>query len=320
MGGSLLKKFGARRLQKEEYSEVQDQLISQLAEISDLKFFTIPQCSDKDSHGDIDICVNSSIKDIRSLITSNFITNGTGQNDDIFSFVFRGEFQVDIMCSPVPEFTRNSLAYNDIISVAFGSICKMNGMKLKKSGLYYINPMTNNDILVTSRWSDVLDLFGLEQEIEDESKVGLFQFVCSTPFFNRDAFIEHQEIPRKVNRRSKRPIQDEFIKYVRCSQYAGELLPTSVLHHKILSIDGFQERLKKDNQIQQDNAIMNHMLKTKFNSRMIMDLTGLQGKELGEFIRRFKNDKGGNFQQWVKLTTEEEIIQSIIVFKQEVIS
>jgi hypothetical protein len=317
MGGRLLAKFGARRLQTEEYMEVQNNLISQLEKICDLKFFTIPQCSDKLSHGDIDICVDESIKNIRTLITSNFVTNGTGQNDDIFSFVFQCEFQVDIICSPFPEFARNSLAYNDIISVVFGSICKMNGLKLRKNGLFFINPITNNDILVTSRWDDVLNLFGIDEEIVNESKEGVFQFVCSTPFFNRARFIHESLRKTNIRAKRKRPIQNEFLNYVRQSQNSGGVLSSKVLHHKLLSIDGFSERLDDDNMQHHNLVIMNNLMKTKFSSEMIINLTGLKGKELGDFIKRFKRSKGEDFHHWLNISSEDQIRSDIISFKKE---
>lgn len=303
MGGKLFAKYGTARMSCEEFKIIQGELIDNLRKITSIPFFKIPQLADKESHGDIDLCVNLKPAEIRKLVTEYFLTKGTFQSPDSFSFVFSSEkvegkdVQVDFICTPCPIFAKNFMAYNGLVSMSLGRLCKALGMKMKADGLFFINKETQNEILVTQDFTTVMNMLEIPQmdTMEPETEENVIRNLKKSRFFRHMEPITHTE------RDHKKTVYDEELFRIFSSRIEE--------YHP-----GFFKKVEEDTKIFKEASEVRDMIRRRYNGNIVNALTGLSERHLGDFMKLYKDSKGKDFQEFIENSTEESLNEDILRF------
>ena len=204
-------------------------------------------------------------------------------------------FQVDLIKLGAPEydFALSYYSNNDTGNLV-GRIAKSLFTSLRHDGLYFYHRAGDykfREILLTLDYAKALAFLGYDPVRFSEgfeSLEDIFQFVVSTEFFNNSIYLlENRNYTARVRDR-KRKTYCEFLKW--CEMTPGLTayafpedksvwLPRIVEHFPQFEADYAQSLADLAEQ---------QAVKAKFNGEWVSQLTGLQGKELGFLMKRFK--------------------------------
>lgn len=353
MGGNALKNCKTKRLNKELYLKYEQELINLIQPL--VTFFYIPRYfNEKETFGDIDIVyyINNS-NEFLNLIKNLFNSKDVFYNGDITSFEYN-EFQVDLIKSRPYYFNNHCcfLDFNDFGGI-LGQMISRYELKYGFEGFYYkvhrdhIREHYIDEIHLSSDPQEIFNYLGLDYNHfvrGFETPNEMFQFLstciyCSTKSYSTENI---NTVHRK--RLKHRPVYQKFIEFISTTTPPIPDLPShpalvSLPIHKQHILDYFHCEETYHQIIRLDDE--SKLIKSKFNGGLVMNLTGLEGKELGTFIVFFKkhlsdlntigNDDSDNnnntnntnnnnnksegvdekFNQYILQTTEESIQQLI---------
>lgn len=191
------------------------------------------------------------------------------------------------------EIGKYSFMWSDLGNL-IGRIAHAGYTAHKHDGLYFYfrdQDYMFREIVLTRDYSRALEYLGYDPEwfgrgfntLED-----IFEFAASSKFFNRDIFLlENRNAVARV-RDKKRPAYMGFLKW--CEAHPD--LPGYVFSEDKTSwlprlFEFFPEFKDQYEQAVKDLARQRE-LKTRFNGALVSRITGLEGKELGGFMKRFK--------------------------------
>jgi hypothetical protein len=147
------------------------------------------------------------------------------------------------------------------------------------------------EILLTREYEAALFFLGYDPERFREGFENLediFKFVAGSRYFNRDIFLLENRNAQSRIRDRKRPTYTKFLTW--CEDrpnlpgYTYPAEKSTWLAHLAEHFPAFREAYEKAIQdLEQQRAV-----KAKFNGEFVSRLTGLQGKELGALMKRFK--------------------------------
>ena len=305
MGGNALKQFGVIRLSDKEYHFIANELKSRLVKLfPELRFDIIPAFKTKFSFGDLDILYSgNNITKFQETILTSFNPTGYINNGDCLSItypVFESQlFQVDFI-KTTPEahdFSLNYFSYNDLGNLC-GRVYKKMGLKFGHKGLLYIVRDPNNEntvikeILVTRDWDYVINLgkFPKYDHMRFIELKDVFDYVIASPYFNQDIFLLENRNHISRVRDKKRETYMTFLKYIKIKSDLPKFdwnksdIKSVILNKLFTDFPEFKQTY--DGVIQQ--YINNKRLREKFNGDLVREWTGLEGKELGSFIKSIK--------------------------------
>lgn len=325
MGGNALKNCFTRRYQKDEYNLLCNEVLEILSKSEDIYKAVIPYAyRNKESFGDMDIVISFKKNlDLAAYIKKAFDSKEIKSNGDCLSFEYK-EFQIDLIKENDHfKTTVEYLNWNDLGNI-IGRVAHKFGLKYGHKGLLYIakndsgyNP---KELLMSKNILEILEFLGFDYDkytFGFDNINDIYDFVIESKFFNPQifSFEEMNHINRVRNR--KRITYQGFIDYIETidsknreffeyNKNKSIYLARVDYYFPEADIFGFIENYKKEIEIKDK-------VKDKFNGQLIIDLTGLTDKILGEFISYFKNDyyKGLgsdlDFDSWVLLQDKEEI-------------
>lgn len=292
MGGNAMAPFGARRFGRDEYKMLSLEILVKLDHIpGHYGWVEIPSYSSKESFGDLDILCTNVTNEVFQEILRIFGNPPHSRNSGVMSFVYK-ELQVDIISS-LPEDYAISLiyfSYNDLGNL-MGKLYHKFGLKYGHSGL--LLPIRDGDnmlaeVVISRNMYKIFGFLGLDigrftkgfDKLED-----VFDFVISSPYFSPDLFsFENMNSIARIRDR-KRSTYNAFLKYIEGapSDYKVEFdKDKSVYLDKIF--DYFPEAYL-DYKYEREEYAKLQERKAKFNGDLVREWTGLEGKELGEFMR-----------------------------------
>lgn len=264
MGGRAFGKT-MPRLSLPTYSSISQRLVALLkAFYSQVE---IPRClPTKTSFGDVDILVAGEIKPFEPLdvVHSEFVV----RNGNVLSFDFEGH-QVDLL--QYGELTDLKRFFNDFgdLGMLLGIMVSRYGLKLNTKGLYIL---LSNDkkLLLTSNLHSIFELLGMSLEtwrkgFADTNDIFAFLgscCVCSNGL-------------RVNNKHMQRPGVASFLQFLTALNKEPEgkqPFRARAIHYfnKEPDIEAMEEEIKRKAAI-----------KTKFNGRLVMDWTGVTGRDVG---------------------------------------
>ncbi len=306
MGGTALNAQGklTRRVSKDEYNIIEDNIIEILSKYFHNGIFKIPYYREKESFGDLDIIVVKPKLDRDIFIKMLFDEFGSEFhyfNSNVVSFDYK-DFQIDlIFISDTDKITAvNYYSWNDINNL-IGVIAKSFNLKHAHDGLKYVYRGDENsgyykhEIIVSKDLKEIYTFLGFNYEIYEKGFDNLkqmFEFVCSTPYLNVDKFqfIELNAINRVRNK--KRANYQGFLQYLNENNINQKFDITEIYNDNdlLIKIDKFFPKSKLIEQINSFNAEYKiiKLYHEKFNGKIVMKLyPNLTGKKLGEFIHYF---------------------------------
>lgn len=207
-------------------------------------------------------------------------------------------FQVDLirMESEAFDFAMGYFGHGDTGNL-LGRLYHACGLALRHDGLfYYVRDGVNGDykfreIALTRKFEEALPFMGYDPTVFAkgfDTQEDVYRYVASSAYFNPAIFLLENRNAKSRVRDRKRAMYMQFLKF--CEAHPGLTAfqyPTdkSAWLPRIAEyFPGFQA--------QYDQALVDlaqlRAVKAKFNGNWVAQLTGLQGKELGALMKRFK--------------------------------
>lgn len=319
-----------RRLDGKEYKVISVQamnIVRDTLELYSSYIKIIPHYSKKDSFGDCDILVRHdgstviNTSDWRKRLEIAFGSKAVHHtpNSQVTSFEYK-DFQIDIIMVPglVFDFSFGYYAYNDL-GCLLGVICKKMGLSLKSTGLFlpvYFEDQRVTDLLITNSWLEALAIlgcsgykYGVFNELTD-----VFGYAVSSSYFSKELFPLENLNSENRNRNAARPNYMLFLDYITPAAIKNNFSYDE--GHKTPWMDYIIQSypsIVKEYRSVIENCKKTKLLKSKFNGGIVIEQTGLAGKEVGIFLEQFKGSfKSLNeFEVFVMSSSKSTIIDRI---------
>lgn len=302
MGGNVFKELDTCRLDFQTYNLLTNFISTLLSENFKIKFQAIPAYKNKIDFGDLDILFHGIVDYDRintCLNSKRFVRNG---NVTSYAVPVNGKFfQVDLIKVPEDcyDFSLGYFSYNDLGNL-LGRIYHRLGFKFGHLGLRYIvRDKTNSshvikEITITKDFRTALEFVGYDYKrwtqgfntLED-----VFKYAVSIPLANRVIFrLDEINHAARVRDR-KRKTYNQFLTWVNDPSNSipneelanKEILREYFLKKAFLLYPKFRDEYEEVQFLCRKIKLANE----KFNGKIVSDLTGLQGKELGRFMQKF---------------------------------
>ena len=268
------------------------------------------QINSKTSFGDIDIIVPTGhLEAVYAVLRENelpFFTNGI-----VVSYLTHDKVQIDLInIEPSKiEYAVKYFSYGDHGNI-LGRILKHElNVKNSFNGLYYIyrNERFKRDILLTMDYNDVFKLLSLDKEpfYEGfETEYDLFNWIATSPLIKEDAFKLENLTNKDRTRDRKRKFYNQWVAYLLSEEYKK----ISKNKHPEFDLYSYPHLEVKYNEYEKEFKDIKSLY-NKFNGGIVMELTNLTGKDLGNFIANFKRKYT---DEYLNSSSEESIKQIIL--------
>lgn len=316
MGGNALA-TKTRRLDKEEFEEIEAIVCYKLKKYYS-RVAPIQAYFNKETFGDLDIIVSTPRpKQLSWILKQEFQTKEIVINGGVVSFEFR-DFQIDLIQTHfylVPN-AEVYFSYNDL-GMLMGMVAKRFNCKYGEKGLFYVTEYNGKkkEIFLTKDIPTIFDFLGFDFNRYKKGFYTLYEiynFVIDSKFFDIKRFLQQDGWNHyKRKRNAKRSTWVGFQKYLRYYEIDKE---TPLTRNKCNErIDSFFPGILEQEQEFIIREKLKQRVKQKFNGERIGNLTGLKGKELGDFIASFKK-RFTPFEDFIINNSLEKIDNEIIDF------
>lgn len=323
MGGNL---FKVGRVDREEYFDILNSLRPTLDKHFGDRYRIPTAYRNKKDYGDVDIIVDAGVlinkPNWKAELNSDLGVIETHSVRNVHSMLYRN-FQTDIFLVGTNklETCYNFMCYN-ILGNLIGRIYHKFNLRYGEDGLHYVLRGFNNhiskELLVSRDMKDMLTFVDLSYErwlrgfdtVEE-----IFEYIINSKYFCSNSYdLKYFNVQKRA---TERPDFNKFLDYIHekniVKNYPFE-------KEKDVYIEQIDQFFKTD--IRQKYTLHLERQKTleeiskKFNGRIVMELTNLNGKHLGEFIGWYKDFYGENFENWILKTPQEEINKNILLLYQ----
>lgn len=204
-------------------------------------------------------------------------------------------FQVDLikMEPEAFDFALGYFGHGDAGNL-LGRLYHACGLALRHDGLFYYlrdGDYKFREIALTRKFEEALPFLGYNPEVFArgfETQEDVYNYVASSPYFNPAIFLLENRNAKSRVRDRKRAMYMQFLKY--CEAHP-ELTAFEYPEDKAAWLPRIAEYFPGF-QAEYDKALADlaelRAVKAKFNGEWVAQLTGLQGKELGGLMKRFK--------------------------------
>lgn len=302
MGGNL---FQLGRKPRNEYLEIEAEVRRCLdALVGD--GYRIPRYyASKPDFGDLDVVLSRAAIDtlggfeaFRSAITSSLGVRESKSVGHVYSTVVR-EFQVDYFIRE-PELldaTYHYLSFNDLGNL-IGKIYRRLGLKYGEEGLCYVfrrerQESYKRDLPISRDWPRILAFIGLDVpawESGFDTLEHMFAWVVASPYFS---VAPYEETSRTTERRAaSRPTMARFLAWLEAEGIDKRYEYLEDREGYVASIGAAFPEANLGQAIEQERSreAQAEQLREKFSGEKVREWTGLDGKLLGGFLRRFTRE------------------------------
>ena len=295
MGGTAIK--NTSRLVKKDFNTVKD-LVEQFFVLKGVKTAVPLSYKSKSDFGDLDIVIENTgnMKELIDEINVYFNVTDFYKNGTIYSFGLTFEdklFQVDLIFVTPKDFesSYNYLCYNDLFNL-LGRLAHKLGFKLGHDGLSVV--IKNGDYLLGQviLTRDLKTIFEILDVSLDKFNEGfntpeeIFDFVIASKHFNSSMFrLENLNNINRV-RNAKRKLYMQFVEYTKDIPVKDTVIDKE--QSVFFVLDSFPEAQKEVQKLQ-DKLELQRKVAEKFNGNLVKELTGLEGKDLGDMMKILKS-------------------------------
>lgn len=295
MGGNVFTHLGytAQRMDRKTFDKVLNKVHNFLDELN-IKYHDIAFIHNKKDFGDIDILIeyddsNNVFEKIKENNYKLCATNETTiKNGKVLSVLVDGLYQIDFIKErkELVEYHQAYLSHNDLGNL-IGRCVKESGYKHGHDGLYYTlyneSKSHKKEFLISTDYRTVLNLLGLSVEQFDsgfETVEDMFDYISSNKYFKSSYYKFENLNNRNKVRDAKRKNYNLFLQYIKDIPDSNISLPSyEIAFPEIIEdVENYKDECRRVEEI-----------KNKFSGKIVMELTGLKHKELGNFIQMFKN-------------------------------
>jgi hypothetical protein len=326
VGGKAFGEGASDRLSSDEYYDLRFKLFNRLELFKgkwDRTPLIVKSYFTKDSFGDMDILYSDDPQMMRSFMSYAFgghvptIQNGnatsflvksyehvpTIQNGSITSFLVESHgksFQIDCINVPKEEFNfaYRYFCWNDCGNL-IGRVAHRVGLRFAHNGLYHIQRAKDNNSLILGKHLltrdfdkalQYLDLDCNKHQRGFYNPQDIFRFIVKSKYFDFSSVDLNKRNSVSRTRDRKRKIYRQFLEWLAENELDkyNTTLPEkgSFLPQHFERFPKFKESYLLCEQIHEKN----NKFKDFFNGEIVSSITKLQGKELGGFMSRFRDE------------------------------
>lgn len=307
MGGNALARFGlsTHRLAAPEFHRLSAALEKAfVARFPGVRIQAIPAYREKPDFGDLDLLVarepfvaNGGVEALEEWCQSVGHSRGQDRNGPVTSVEWRSSpnqeqgFQVDFITVPEAEFdlALNYFSYNDLGNLV-GRIAHKMGLLHGHQGL--MMPIRDDThefarIQVCSDSDRVLSFLGYDparfaQGFSNLNEI--FEFVASSPYFNKDIFLLENRNHASRTRDRKRKTYREFLEWIADREGLPSFaFPEDKKEWLPIIFKEFPE-CQAEYEAAWKRLHRHRWLNERFNGEKVAEITGLSGKDLGRVM------------------------------------
>lgn len=297
------------------------------------RFKIVESYSEKESFGDISVILeDDATGDYRTTLARALGSPGFREMRRTTAFMKEGVVvNVTLIAPQSFDYAVQFKAFNDMNGIISRIASKM-GLKHSVDGLkYFLNDggVVFAEITLTTDFEAALKFLGYDlaryrQGFKNLDEI--FEFVVSTSFFNPDLYDEKSSFICMV-RQSRRKTFNAFLNWLKSP--TGLALSERCMRawfdypdHKSHWVEYFKlEFSHLDQEIAVQNEKYNRYLQSRqyFNTHLVMNQTGLNGRRLATFVDEIKTHLGSQeaFADWV-LQSGKDAVQEYIKNKFEI--
>lgn len=321
LGGSALKNVYTRRYDVKEYFTLRDEIM-ELTQKEGIKCRVLDAFNNKQSFGDMDVLIlnDGNLGNIKNTIESVFKPNEMFFNGNVWSFDYK-ELQIDFILTPTRnwESAFNFFRWNDLGNL-MGKIAHKFNLSYGFEGLCFKYRMDNakflGDIVLSKNPEVIFNFLGFDynrwlkgfDEMED-----IFEYVINSKYFSSDifSFENLNHIDKKRNK--KRKMYNQFLEYCnsRTDLKSYSFEKDKSKYHDMIddAFPGFKSKIEEFKLKEERRKV----IASKFNGKIIIQVYGITGEELGEKITMFKS-LFTDFNEYVYSTESNIIWEDFEVF------
>lgn len=328
MGGKALKNIKVDRIKTENLSELRKEVYHKLYNSSFLGVIGVgfPEFYfSKEDHGDLDtvVCLENlqlyKTKTFQDLILKTFESRDHYFNSNVFSIEYKNH-QIDLIFTEPKYFQShiNYYCFNDLGNFIGRTAHKM-GFKYGERGLLlnYINESGKNlgEIELSQNTEKIFEFLGYDYErwVKGFDKLEeVFEFVIASKYFSGTAFSDEEQNHTNTVRNAKRPNWNLLKDFLKERNLLDKSHQWNIKEFYLYEALDFFGKRPEFNKMLVDNHL-NEQRVEKYNGKIIIELTGLKDKAIGDFKNLFENSKS-NFNQWLDSKNKQEVKDEILNF------
>ena len=308
MGGNALKNVETRRYQRDEYLALEKEVLDILREdFPGRRVAAIQAYREKESFGDMDVLLESDNlnTDLMKYVKERFNTKQAVRNSHVVSFEYK-DFQIDLICTTVKNFNTSAsyFAWNDLGNL-MGRVAHKLGFKYGHEGL----SMTFRDgdymyaeVEVSRSIRHIVEFIGYDYDrFADgfDTVEEIFEFTASSEFFNKEIYSLENRNHTSRTRDRKRKTYNQFLTWIETAELphaypwatmreqGGREFKKQFLERAFEFFPDFKAKYEK---VQADFETWK-LVKQNFNGDLVREWTGLQDRELGDFMKHLRGVK-----------------------------
>jgi hypothetical protein len=302
MGGNL---FKLGRKPRAEYLEIEAEVRRCLDAIAGGGYRIPRYYASKADFGDLDVVLSRAAIDalggmeaFRSAIAASLDVRESKSVGPMYSTVVR-ELQVDyfIRDPELLDATYHYLSFNDLGNL-IGKIYRRLGFKYGEQGLCYVFRRTRQesykrDLPISRDWPRILAFIGLDVpawEAGFDTLEDMFAWASASPYFS---VAPYQEQSRKTERRAAaRTTMARFLAWLEAEHIDKRYVYLEDTDGYLPSIAAAFPEAELEQAIAHERSCEAEAeaLREKFSGDRVREWTGLDGKSLGGFLRRFTRE------------------------------
>ncbi len=324
MGGKAVK--NARRYLADEYFAKTAEILQKIRPLfPDSRFELIPAIRSKQDFGDADFLLESPLptgwmEAIKAILFPTEVVH----NGEVWSLNV-DNLQVDIIVTPGYHFDFSLMyfSYNDVGNLV-GRVAHTAEFKFGHKGLIKClrdGNYLHDQVIVTRDFRQALKFIGYESGpyfYGFDTLESIFWYVTTSPYFDPYAYdLGNMSHTARV-RDKKRPTYKSFLQWLDNQGFVGKPPEKTRTEEEWLNkaLETFPEFATAWKASCTDMA-NKKVAKAKFNGRIVNELTGLQEKQLSEFMASFRiwiAEQNDNLFDFVFRSTDKEIRNKILEF------
>lgn len=333
MGGNALS-FETKRLSKDDYDDVYDELITALQKyFGPILVARVDSYRDKADFGDLDMLIlcesNLRKKEISEFIRTKLDPKEIVLNGGVFSFDVN-DFQVDFILAPDIEtfhFAKCYFAWNDLGNF-IGRTAHRLGFKYGHDGLKYVVRDIDDlsyvisEVFLTKDHDEALEFLGFDSRKHTagfDTPEEIFEYATSSPYFSPASFMlsNRNHIARVRDR--KRKMYNACVEYYKEKFGVDENTPVEPLDkaaHLVRAFDKFPS-FYADYTAVMSKHIKNKAYKAVFNGNTVGAIFSLEGKELGAKMKALREFfEAHNLQEFVTSLSDTEFEKFVLMLEE----
>ena len=299
-GNAVTVKTGVEsvRMDVDTYNRVKSEVFAILDSLN-VTYLDIPYVKEKQDFGDLDIIVIDC--NIMEHIDKFNVNDNFVNNKPVVSILYEGKYQVDFIKSNMQNafYMQKYLSYNDLGNL-IGRMVRPFELVHSIEGLYFKKDMIGYSIkeLISLDYRKVLEILKLDVDTFDngfDTFNDMFDYVTSSPYFDYSRFLFDNLNNRNRVRDKKRKVYNMFLEYINSKTFKEPLFYNVYDHYPVLK----HIVVKTSNQ-----QAYNKALRNAIDVNVVMQITSLKNKELGDFIALMKETYN---EKLLTMTSQEKI-------------